>query len=92
MTAMATILALVPLAVQHSGGLIAASLATVVIGGLLSSTLLTLVVVPVIYSLLVGLRGRLTGGRGQAATRVTPDLVAQPGPLATERVALSTEV
>ena len=92
MTAMATILALLPLAFSASGGLIAASLAVVVIGGLLSSTLLTLVVVPVIYSLLVGLRGRLSGGGGLEATRVMPDLVAQPGSLATERVALSTEV
>jgi HAE1 family hydrophobic/amphiphilic exporter-1 len=44
-----TILALIPLALSSSGGLIAASLATVVIDGLLSSTLLTLVVIPVIY-------------------------------------------
>ena len=52
---------------------------------------LTLVVVPVIYSLLVGLRGRLTGGRGQAATRVTPDVAARPGSLTADRVALSAE-
>src|SRR5439155_2671240 len=51
MTAAATILALIPLAFSSGGGLIAASLATVVIGGLLSSALLTLVVIPVIYSL-----------------------------------------
>jgi len=52
---------------------------------------LLLVVAPVIYSLLVGLRGRLTGGRGQAATRGTPDVAAQPGSLTAEHVALSTE-
>jgi multidrug efflux pump subunit AcrB len=53
MTAIATILALLPLALGVAeGSLIAADLAMVVIGGLLTSTLLTLVIVPVIYSLL----------------------------------------
>jgi len=53
MTAIATILALLPLAIGFTeGALIASELATVVIGGLLTSTLLTLVIVPVIYSLL----------------------------------------
>jgi HAE1 family hydrophobic/amphiphilic exporter-1 len=53
MTAIATILALLPLALGIAeGSLIAADLAMVVIGGLLTSTLLTLVIVPVIYSLL----------------------------------------
>ena len=53
MTAIATILALTPLAIGLSqGGLIASSLASVVIGGLVTSTLLTLVIVPVVYSLL----------------------------------------
>jgi HAE1 family hydrophobic/amphiphilic exporter-1 len=52
MTAFATILALVPLALGLTeGAIIAAELATVVIGGLFSSTLLTLLVVPVVYSL-----------------------------------------
>ncbi len=52
MTALTTVLALMPLAVGlEKGSIIAAELATVVIGGLLSSTLLTLVVVPVVYSL-----------------------------------------
>lgn len=52
MTALAAILALVPLALGLTeGALIAAELATVVIGGLLTSTLLTLVIVPVAYSL-----------------------------------------
>jgi hypothetical protein len=44
MTPAATILALIPLALSSGGGIIAATLATVVIGGLLSSMLLTLVV------------------------------------------------
>ena len=61
MTAVATILALMPLALGFSeGSIIAAELGTVVIGGLLTSTLVTLVVVPVVYSLLEGAKGRLT--------------------------------
>src|SRR5205085_5256113 len=56
MTAFATMLALVPLAVAGGGGgaggaFISAPLAIVVIGGLFTSTLLTLVLVPVLYSL-----------------------------------------
>jgi HAE1 family hydrophobic/amphiphilic exporter-1 len=52
MTAVATMLALLPLALGLSQGtIIAAELATVVIGGLFTSTLLTLIVVPVVYSL-----------------------------------------
>jgi HAE1 family hydrophobic/amphiphilic exporter-1 len=64
MTAIATILALVPLAAGfNQGSIIAAELGTVVIGGLLSSTFLTLLVVPVIYALVDGLKARLVGGR-----------------------------
>jgi HAE1 family hydrophobic/amphiphilic exporter-1 len=52
MTALAAVLALVPLALSQEGGaIIAAELATVVIGGLLVSTSITLLVVPVVYSL-----------------------------------------
>jgi HAE1 family hydrophobic/amphiphilic exporter-1 len=53
MTAMATMLALIPLAIGWPGGgvLLASELAVVVMGGLVSSTLLTLVVIPVLYSL-----------------------------------------
>ena len=61
MTAVATILALLPLAAGPSeGSIIAAELGTVVIGGLLSSTLLTLLVVPVVYSLVDGLKSALS--------------------------------
>ena len=64
MTAVATILALVPLAAGPSeGSIIAAELGTVVIGGLLSSTLLTLLVVPVVYSLVDGLKESLSRGK-----------------------------
>ena len=61
MTAFATMLALVPLAVSgNSGGaFISAPLAIVVIGGLFTSTLLTLVLVPVLYSI----ASRFTGAR-----------------------------
>jgi multidrug efflux pump subunit AcrB len=53
MTAIATIFALMPLAIGLSkGAIIASELGRVVIGGLFSSTLLTLIVVPVAYSLL----------------------------------------
>ncbi len=59
MTALATLLALIPLAMGLTeGAIIAAELATVVIGGLFTSTLLTLVIVPVVYSLLDGLASR----------------------------------
>jgi HAE1 family hydrophobic/amphiphilic exporter-1 len=64
MTAVATILALLPLAAGPSeGSIIAAELGTVVIGGLLSSTLLTLLVVPVVYSLIDGLKQGLSRGK-----------------------------
>jgi HAE1 family hydrophobic/amphiphilic exporter-1 len=61
MTALTTMFAMLPLAVGigGSGGLIAGELAVVVIGGLFSSTLLTLLVIPVIYSLVDGLRQRV---------------------------------
>lgn len=62
MTAVATMVALLPLAIGLSqGAIIAAELGTVVIGGLFSSTLLTLIVVPVVYSLIDGLRARIAG-------------------------------
>ncbi|MDU1845923.1 MAG: efflux RND transporter permease subunit [Niallia nealsonii] len=53
MTAIATIGALVPLAVGSGGsGLISKDLGITVIGGLISSTLLTLVIVPIVYEVL----------------------------------------
>jgi HAE1 family hydrophobic/amphiphilic exporter-1 len=55
MTAIATILALTPLAAStESGAIIASDLAVVVIGGLLTSTLLTLLVVPAAYKIVGG--------------------------------------
>jgi HAE1 family hydrophobic/amphiphilic exporter-1 len=59
MTALTTIFAMIPLALGVSSGtLLAAEMAVVVVGGLFSSTLLTLVVIPVLYSLVEGLRHR----------------------------------
>ncbi|MET1043549.1 MAG: efflux RND transporter permease subunit [Microbacteriaceae bacterium] len=56
MTALATIFALVPMAlgITGHGGFISQPLAIVVIGGLISSTLLTLVVLPALYYLVEG--------------------------------------
>ena len=56
MTALATIVALIPMAlgITGEGGFISQPLAIVVIGGLLSSTLLTLVVLPTLYALVEG--------------------------------------
>ncbi|MGH3874778.1 MAG: efflux RND transporter permease subunit [Pseudonocardiaceae bacterium] len=58
MTAVATVFALLPMALGVTGGgvFISQPLAIVVIGGLISSTLLTLVLVPVLY--LLAQRGR----------------------------------
>lgn len=60
MTALATVMALTPLALSLTGGgaFISQPLAIVVIGGLISSTLLTLVIVPVLYWLVEGRKER----------------------------------
>jgi HAE1 family hydrophobic/amphiphilic exporter-1 len=73
MTAIATILALIPLAAGfNEGSIIAAELGTVVIGGLFSSTFLTLIVVPVVYSLLDGARQRFSGHPAEVAEPEAP--------------------
>lgn len=61
MTAIATVVALLPVAtgVGGEGGLIGQSLAVVVEGGLISSTALTLLVIPVVYTLLKRRRERM---------------------------------
>jgi HAE1 family hydrophobic/amphiphilic exporter-1 len=52
MTALTTILAMIPMAVGVSSGtMLSAELAIVVIGGMFSSTILTLLVIPAVYSL-----------------------------------------
>ncbi|MGF7047672.1 HAE1 family hydrophobic/amphiphilic exporter-1 [Paenibacillus sp. DS2015] len=69
MTAIATIGALIPLAISTESGLISRALAIVVIGGLTTSTLLTLIIVPVLYSFF---DGRLKQPAQQDATIRTP--------------------
>lgn len=60
MTALATIGALLPLALSSDGGLISRSLAIVAISGLLTSTLLTLVIVPTTYHILRSLQTKFS--------------------------------
>jgi HAE1 family hydrophobic/amphiphilic exporter-1 len=73
MTAIATIFALLPMAVgvTGSGGFISQSLAVVVIGGLVSSTPLTLLLVPALYTIVERTRQRF---------RRTPDGSPATGP------------
>lgn len=60
MTALTTVLGMVPLALGlGEGGEAQAPMATVIVGGLLTSTFLTLVVVPVVYTLIEDLGFRL---------------------------------
>ncbi|GGZ41906.1 acriflavine resistance protein B [Echinicola pacifica] len=55
LTASAAALGFLPMAISHSAGAeVQRPLATVVVGGLISATLLTLLVVPVLYTLLAG--------------------------------------
>ncbi|MNW69171.1 Swarming motility protein SwrC [compost metagenome] len=76
MTAIATLGALIPLAISTDGGLVSKSLAIVVISGLTTSTLLTLVVVPVAYLILDRIRSRLFRNHTaqQQGIEVAPEL------------------
>ena len=81
MTAIATILALIPLAAGfNQGSIIAAELGTVVIGGLFSSTFLTLLVVPVVYSLVDGLKQRVQRSPRPASSTTPPAAPAEGAP------------
>ncbi|WP_139492119.1 efflux RND transporter permease subunit [Brevibacillus dissolubilis] len=61
MTAGATILALMPLALGLSKGtIISKGLAVVVIGGLTTSTFLTLLIVPIVYEMIYAARNRIS--------------------------------
>ncbi|WP_082677902.1 efflux RND transporter permease subunit [Leucobacter chromiiresistens] len=77
MTALATILALTPMAlgITGKGGFISQPLAVVVIGGLLSSTVLTLVVLPTLYYLVERRRegGPKRGGPVRRRRSPAPD-------------------
>ncbi|CAM2948259.1 efflux RND transporter permease subunit [Skermania piniformis] len=70
MTALATIFALMPMAIGVTGGsgFISKALAIVVIGGLISSTALTLLLVPAVYQIIEGRRERRATRRRQAGT------------------------
>ncbi len=74
MTALATIFALLPMAIGLTGhgGFISQPLAIVVIGGLVSSTALTLIVLPVLYYLVEGAKERRTDRREAKAAIVAP--------------------
>lgn len=76
MTALATIGALLPLALSSEGGLISRSLAIVVISGLLTSTLLTLVIVPTTYHILQSIKARFSRKKEAAVSKYTEDEVA----------------
>ncbi|MEU9037720.1 efflux RND transporter permease subunit [Streptomyces sp. NPDC048352] len=74
MTALATIFALLPMAlgVTGEGGFISQPLAVVVIGGLVSSTLLTLLLVPTLYTMVELRRERRRAKRRARLTVVPP--------------------
>ena len=86
MTAVATIFALLPMALglTGEGGFISQPLAVVVIGGLLSSTLLTLVLVPTLYTMVEhrkeSLRGRRARRRSGGSTVTTTEHGRGSGP------------
>ncbi|GAA2695461.1 efflux RND transporter permease subunit [Actinoplanes palleronii] len=76
MTALATIFALLPMAlgITGSGGFISQPLAVVVIGGLVTSTLLTLVLIPVLYTMVESRR------RPERSRAVAAPAPATPSP------------
>ncbi len=79
MTALATIFALLPMAlgITGGGGFISQPLAIVVIGGLFSSTVLTLIIVPVLYWLIEGGKERKEIRKAKKSLKVE-----QPAPKA----------
>ncbi|BCY14166.1 efflux RND transporter permease subunit [Actinoplanes sp. L3-i22] len=78
MTALATIFALLPMAlgITGSGGFISQPLAVVVIGGLVTSTLLTLVLIPVLYTMVETRRDRK-----RQAVAPSPEPAPEPVPV-----------
>lgn len=84
MTAVATVFALLPMALglTGEGGFISQPLAIVVIGGLLSSTLLTLILVPTLYTIVERakepLRQRRARHRGAAQPATPPVPAVEP--------------
>ncbi|OIJ65389.1 efflux RND transporter permease subunit [Streptomyces mangrovisoli] len=82
MTALATIFALLPMAlgITGSSGFISQPLAVVVIGGLLSSTLLTLVLIPTLYTMVETRRERRQARKDRRRTPEAPR-PAEPEPV-----------
>ncbi len=82
MTAIATICALMPMAMGFtgSGGFIAQSLAIVVIGGLVSSTPLTLLLVPALYTIVERTKERFR--RKPKPPTPAPEQASSPEPVA----------
>ncbi|MER5885253.1 efflux RND transporter permease subunit [Streptomyces sp. NPDC001941] len=83
MTALATIFALLPMAlgITGEGGFIAQPLAVVVIGGLVTSTLLTLLLVPTLYAMVELRKERRRAkkeARRQAESDGTPERPKEP--------------
>jgi len=80
MTAIATILALIPMSLSLSGSssFLSGPLAIVVIGGLASSTVLTLLIVPTLYTLVEDLRGHSGKLPPQEAVVESREPQAQP--------------
>ncbi|WP_285582495.1 efflux RND transporter permease subunit [Actinoallomurus iriomotensis] len=68
MTALATVFALLPMAlgVTDSGGFISQPLAVVVIGGLISSTVLSLILIPTLYTMVESRRERRQARKNRA--------------------------
>lgn len=80
MTALATIFALLPMAlgVTGQGGFIAQPLAVVVIGGLITSTLLTLLLVPTLYAMLELRKERRARKRALKRETAQPEKAPEP--------------
>ncbi|MFF8385515.1 efflux RND transporter permease subunit [Streptomyces kanasensis] len=78
MTALATIFALLPMAlgITGEGGFIAQPLAVVVIGGLITSTLLTLLLVPTLYAMVELRKERRRAKREAKVTRTEEKTLA----------------
>ncbi|MFF3463195.1 efflux RND transporter permease subunit [Streptomyces sp. NPDC002619] len=81
MTALATIFALLPMAlgVTGEGGFIAQPLAVVVIGGLITSTLLTLLLVPTLYAMLELRKERRANKRAAKRPVQEPEVLEPAG-------------
>jgi HAE1 family hydrophobic/amphiphilic exporter-1 len=82
MTALATIFALLPMAlgITGEGGFIAQPLAVVVIGGLVTSTLLTLLLVPTLYAMLELRKERRAKKRAAKKGQPSPEPSGEPEP------------